>query len=80
LRTEEFESKATPGKKTGVLAIVEGVRFWAREDAVNEDRNLIDPAVSLCYGRTGRALPTRGGPVEFGNEAFANTSTRFSAQ
>jgi flavin reductase (DIM6/NTAB) family NADH-FMN oxidoreductase RutF len=46
VETKEFESRATPGKKTGVLAIVEGVRFWAREDAVNEDENLIDPAVS----------------------------------
>lgn len=46
METKEFESRVTKGKKTGVLAIVEGVRFWAREDAVNEDRNLIDPAVS----------------------------------
>ena len=45
--TREFESKATPGKKTGVLAIVEGTRFWAREDAINEEKNLIDPAVSV---------------------------------
>ena len=43
--TKEFESRSTPGKKTGVLAIVEGVRFWAREDALNEDKNLIDPEV-----------------------------------
>lgn len=47
METKEFESRATPGKKTGVLAIVEGVRFWAREDAINEDRNIIDPAV--CF-------------------------------
>lgn len=46
VETREFESRATPGKKTGVLAIVEGVRFWAREDALNEDKNLLDPAVS----------------------------------
>jgi len=46
MNTQEFESRATPGKKTGVLAVVEGVRFWAREDAINEDKNLIDPAVS----------------------------------
>lgn len=46
METKEFESRATPGKKTGVLAIIEGVRFWAREDAINEDKNLIDPAVS----------------------------------
>ncbi|KAI4197946.1 MAG: hypothetical protein LQ350_005600 [Teloschistes chrysophthalmus] len=58
--TQEFESRATPGKKTGVLAIVEGVRFWAREDALNDDRNLIDPGVlrpmsrlgGIMYGRT----------------------------
>lgn len=58
--TEEFESKATPGKKTGVLAIIEGVKFWVREDAINEERNLIDPNVlrpmsrlgGITYGRT----------------------------
>lgn len=48
METKEFESRATPGKKTGVLAIIEGVRFWAREDAINEDKNLIDPAVSFA--------------------------------
>ena len=42
--TQEFESRATPGKKTGVLAIVEGTRFWVREDALNEDKNIVDPA------------------------------------
>lgn len=58
--TQEFESRATPGKKTGVLAIVEGVRFWVREDAINEERNIIDPAIlrpmsrlgGIMYGRT----------------------------
>ncbi|KAI9660455.1 MAG: hypothetical protein M1821_009805 [Bathelium mastoideum] len=62
--TREFESRATPGKKTGVLAIVEGVRFWVREDAINEDRNLIDPAVlrpvarlgGITYGRMHEAV------------------------
>ncbi|KAF6232881.1 hypothetical protein HO173_008844 [Letharia columbiana] len=60
LSTTEFESRATPGKKTGVLAVVEGVRFWVREDAINEDRNIIDPGVlrpisrlgGIMYGRT----------------------------
>ena len=60
VETKEFESRATPGKKTGVLAIIEGTRFWAREDAVNGDRNLIDPAIlrpmsrlgGISYGRT----------------------------
>src|SRR5579862_6252667 len=46
LEIREFESKAKPGVKTGALAIVEGVHFWVREDAINEERNQIDPAVS----------------------------------
>ncbi|KAL8842204.1 MAG: hypothetical protein Q9170_000610 [Blastenia crenularia] len=58
--TQEFESRATPGKKTGVLAIVEGVRFWVRGDALNEEKNLVDPAIlrpmsrlgGIMYGRT----------------------------
>ena len=60
MSTQEFESKVTPGKKTGVLAIVEGVRFWVREDAINEERNVIDPGIlrpmsrlgGITYGRT----------------------------
>jgi flavin reductase (DIM6/NTAB) family NADH-FMN oxidoreductase RutF len=43
---KEFDSRSTPGKKSGTLAIVEGTRFWVREDAINEERNIIDPAVS----------------------------------
>ncbi|CAL3965098.1 hypothetical protein PZA11_002076 [Diplocarpon coronariae] len=58
--TKEYESKTTPGKKTGVLAVIEGTRFWVREDALNDDRNLIDPAIlkaisrmgGITYGRT----------------------------
>jgi flavin reductase (DIM6/NTAB) family NADH-FMN oxidoreductase RutF len=53
VETKEFESRATPGKKTGVLAIVEGVRFWAREDAINADKNIIDPAVLRPMSRLG---------------------------
>ncbi|RDL40427.1 FMN-binding split barrel [Venustampulla echinocandica] len=62
--TREFESRATPGKKTGVLAIIEGTRFWVREDALNDDKNLIDPVVlrpisrlgGITYGRTTEAM------------------------
>lgn len=50
---QEFESKVTPGKKTGVLALIEGVRFWAREDAINEDHSLIDPNVLKPIARLG---------------------------
>ena len=53
ISTQEFESKATPGKKTGVLCLIEGVRFWVREDAINEERNLIDPNVLKPIARLG---------------------------
>ena len=64
IETKEFESKVTPGKKTGVLAIIEGTRFWVREDAINKDRNIIDPAIlrpmarlgGITYGRTTEGL------------------------
>lgn len=46
---KEYESRATPGKKTGSVAILEGTRFWVREDALNEDKNLVDPAVSTSF-------------------------------
>lgn len=43
---KEYDSRANPGKRSGVVAIFEGVRFWVREDALNEDRNIVDPDVS----------------------------------
>ena len=57
--TQEFESRATPGKKTSVLAIVEGVRFWVREDAINEEKNLIDPQVLRPMSRLGGIMYSR---------------------
>ncbi|KAF2480910.1 hypothetical protein BDY17DRAFT_302625 [Neohortaea acidophila] len=51
--TKEFSSRADPSKKTGVLAIIEGVRFWVREDAINEERNLIDPSILRPMSRLG---------------------------
>ncbi|KKY22766.1 putative flavoprotein oxygenase [Phaeomoniella chlamydospora] len=53
MNTQEFESRATPGKKTGVLAVIEGTNFWVREDAINEDKNLIDPNILRPIGRVG---------------------------
>jgi len=46
--THEWTSKspATPDKRTGVTVFVEGVNFWVREDAIDEQGVLIDPAVS----------------------------------
>jgi len=57
--TKEFESKATPGRKTGVMAILEGVNFWAREDAINDERNLLDPAVLKPVTRMGGIMYAR---------------------
>jgi flavin reductase (DIM6/NTAB) family NADH-FMN oxidoreductase RutF len=47
--SQEWTSKnpETPDKKTGVTAFIEGVNFWAREDAIDEQGVLIDPAVSV---------------------------------
>ncbi|KAK5637345.1 hypothetical protein RRF57_013057 [Xylaria bambusicola] len=60
----EFESRGTPGKIGGCVVLLEGQRFWVREDAVNGERNLIDPAVlrpmsrfgGITYGRTIEAI------------------------
>ena len=64
VETKEFESRTEPGKKTGVLAVVEGVRFWVREDAINEEKSLVDLKVlkpisrlgGISYGRTTEAM------------------------
>ncbi|KAL4909841.1 hypothetical protein BDW74DRAFT_44729 [Aspergillus multicolor] len=64
VETKEFESRGTPGKKTGVLAIIEGVRFWVREDAFDKETNVVDLKVlkpisrlgGLAYGRTTDAI------------------------
>lgn len=60
----EFQSRATPGKVTGTMVVLEGTRFWVREDAVNEERNLVDPAIlrpisrlgGITYGRLTEAM------------------------
>lgn len=60
MKTREFESRATKGKRTGVLAIIEGVRFWVREDAIKEERTITDSTIlrpmsrleGITYGRT----------------------------
>ncbi|KAH6897156.1 hypothetical protein B0T10DRAFT_476105 [Thelonectria olida] len=57
---QELDSKAQPGQKSCTLLILEGTRFWVREDATNEDKSLVDPDVlrpisrlgGITYGRT----------------------------
>ncbi|KAI0481828.1 FMN-binding split barrel [Xylaria cf. heliscus] len=56
----EFDSRANPGKKSGCLVLLEGLRFWVREDAINEERNAVAADVlrpmsrlgGITYGRT----------------------------
>ena len=48
------------GESTGVTCLFQGVNFWVREDVVNEQGNIIDPAKlkpvsrlgGIIYGRT----------------------------
>ncbi|KAG5982525.1 hypothetical protein E4U55_001775 [Claviceps digitariae] len=49
----EWESRRVPGQKTGVMVVLEGVRFWAREDGINEEGSMMDPAVLRPIGRMG---------------------------
>ncbi|KAF4441883.1 conserved domain typically associated with flavo oxygenase DIM6 NTAB family [Fusarium albosuccineum] len=50
---KEYESRARPGNKSGAVAIFEGTRFWVREDALNEEKNLVDPQVLRPVARLG---------------------------
>ena len=45
VRMDEFESRRTPGRKTGTLVVLEGVRFWVRRDG----------AVTVPVARTNQA-------------------------
>ncbi|KAK3322610.1 hypothetical protein B0H66DRAFT_554817 [Apodospora peruviana] len=60
----EFESRTNPGKVSSTMVVIEGKRFWVREDAVNEERNMLDPDVlrpiarlgGITYARLGEAF------------------------
>ncbi|KAI1114794.1 FMN-binding split barrel [Nemania sp. NC0429] len=60
----EFESRALPGVKSACVVLLEATRFWVREDALNAERNVIDPAIlrpisrlgGITYGRTTEAV------------------------
>ncbi|KAI2626435.1 hypothetical protein GGR54DRAFT_590972 [Hypoxylon sp. NC1633] len=60
----EFDSRANPGAKSGCMVVVEGTRFWVREDALNDERSLIAPEVlrpisrlgGITYGRVTEAI------------------------
>jgi flavin reductase (DIM6/NTAB) family NADH-FMN oxidoreductase RutF len=42
----QFTSRLNPGTKSGSLELVEASHFWVREDAINDEKNLVDLAVS----------------------------------
>ncbi|KAI5310847.1 hypothetical protein KEM55_007885 [Ascosphaera atra] len=54
-----WHSKTDPSKVTGTTLFLEGTRFWAREDAVDEGGNKIDLAKFRPIGRAGGITYTR---------------------
>jgi Flavin reductase like domain len=46
IETRAFKSKIDQSKTSCVLATMEGVRFWAREDVINDEKNQLNPEVS----------------------------------
>ena len=52
MNAQEIKSPKT-GQATAVLAVIEGLRFHVHEDAINEDRNLIDPEILRPMSRLG---------------------------
>ena len=53
VEVKEFESRFTKGVRSGSLAIIEGVYFWVRDDALSEDEATIDPRVLRPIARLG---------------------------
>ncbi|KAJ2980884.1 hypothetical protein NQ176_g2369 [Zarea fungicola] len=49
----EWESRANPGQKSGTSVFLEGTRFWVREDALNEEKSIVDISVLRPMGRLG---------------------------
>jgi hypothetical protein len=59
IKSLDYHGPGDSGKPKGALAIIEGTRFWAREDAINEERLEIDLGIlrlliqlgGISYGR-----------------------------
>ena len=49
----DFESKISKGTKSGSMAVIEGVHFWVREDALSVDQSTIDPDILRPVARLG---------------------------
>ncbi len=59
VKSLDYHGHGEAGKPTGTLAIIEGARFWIREDAINKERDQIEFSVmrpltqlgGISYGR-----------------------------
>lgn len=49
----EFASRARAGEVGATMVVVEGTRFWVREDAVDGEGGRVDPGVLGAVGRMG---------------------------
>ncbi|KAG6197888.1 hypothetical protein E4U10_007674 [Claviceps purpurea] len=67
----EWESRREGGEKTGVMVVLEGVRFWVRGDGIDEERSMVDPAILQPIGRMGGITYSRT------NEAFELPRPKF---
>ncbi|KAF4119279.1 Flavin Reduct [Geosmithia morbida] len=56
---KHYDSRANPGRRSGTVVILEGLRFWVRDDAVNEEKSLVDINVLRPVGRLGGITYTR---------------------
>ncbi|KAI5285296.1 hypothetical protein KEM54_000672 [Ascosphaera aggregata] len=54
-----WHSRTSPGEISGTTVFLEGTRFWAREDAIDDDRRVLDPAKLRVVGRAGGITYTR---------------------
>ncbi|KAM0452933.1 hypothetical protein ACHAO4_005352 [Trichoderma viride] len=53
---KEIQSKEHPGRISSWLVILEGTRFWARDDALNEEQDYICPEILKPVASMGGAL------------------------
>lgn len=82
----EFESRAAPGTKSSCVVLLEGQRFWVREDALNAERNAVSPEIlrpmsrlgGITYGRTTEAieLPRLVFERDVGDEAYEKLKSK----
>ncbi|CAK7208969.1 hypothetical protein SEUCBS140593_000335 [Sporothrix eucalyptigena] len=80
MELKEFDSRANPGKKSGTLMLLEGVNFWARDDAINDEKNIIDPEARY-FGLSSFRIKSRLGGVTYGRltEGFEILRPDFSS-